>query len=102
LPLLRRAGLKMKGAQTCQKRPRPQHLWVASEANANREAFCIYRRATKPQHFTVQGKFSRSLQNLFKLRTHFCRVAKGDSYDRESRAKALNGKSDQEPPAGFL
>jgi len=22
----------MKGAQTCQKRPRPQHLWAASEA----------------------------------------------------------------------
>ena len=64
-PTVRRAGLlKMKGAQTCQKRPRPQHLWAAFEAKRIGR-ICIYSVCNQIAMFYRAKEFFEQLAKSF-------------------------------------
>ena len=54
----------MIGAQTCQKRPRPQHLWAASEAKATGRVF-VYLDAQPNRNISRDNQILEELAKFF-------------------------------------
>lgn len=68
------------GRRPVSSAPGLQHLWGYLRLFESGGFLYIFPPG-KGATFSVTGEFSRSLQKIFKLRTHFARVAGGDYYD---------------------
>lgn len=68
------------GRRPVSSAPGLEHLWGCLRLFES-GGFLYISAPGKDATFLVTSEFSRSLQKIFKLRTHFTRVARGDGYE---------------------